>query len=152
VSRVTSLKAPAYAIPRSIYERVHWIEALRGWGGSEAAVSLKAFFTGIDILHLHGPLAKHRFRRSFPYETTWEEVWRNQALIARVCFEERTWYDYWLPQVFAGHLSKEALAELESVDVTAEQRAFCAIKSRSDREFWTELLRQTEPACLRSGS
>ncbi len=120
ISRVSSLKAPAYALPLSIYDKIHWIESLRGWGGSEAAISLKAFFAGVDILHLRGPVAKHRFRQAFPYVTTWEEVWRNQALIARVCFDDRTWYDYWLPQVFDKHLSKQAHDDLESDSVVEE--------------------------------
>ena len=149
LSRVTSLKAPAYVLPRSIYEKIHWIKALRGWGGSEAALSLKAFFAGIYILHLHGPLAKHRFRRAFPYTTTWDEVWRNQALIARVCFDDRTWYDYWLPQVFEKQLSSQTLRELESDCVVTEHLAFMATKSRSDQEFWAQLLRQDVPPCLR---
>ncbi len=149
VSRVTSLKAPAYALPRSIYDRIHWIESLRGWGGSEAAISLKAFFAGVDILHLRGPLAKHRFRRAFPYVTTWNEVWRNQALIARICFDDRTWNDYWLPQVFDKHLSSQTREDLESDSVAREHQAFMATKSRGDKDFWTQLLGMELPSCHR---
>ena len=42
---------------------------------------VKSFFMGIGILHISGPLARHRFQRDFPYTTTWEGVWRNQAVI-----------------------------------------------------------------------
>lgn len=149
VSRTNSLKAPAYAIAASVYKDIHWISALRGWGGSEAAISLKAFFTGVDILHLRGPLARHRFRRRFPYTTTWDEVWRNQALIARVCFDDCTWYDYWLPEVFDKHLSEQARADLECEEVAAEHERFLERKVRSDRDFWNELLCQSEPLCMK---
>ena len=148
VSRVTSLKAPAYALPRSIYPRIHWIESLRGWGGSEAAISLKSFFTGLDILHLQGPIAKHRFRRAFPYAISWDEVWRNQALIARICFDDHTWNEYWLPKVFEKHLSALTREELESNGVIGQHVAFQAVKSRSDREFWIQLLREAAPSCV----
>ncbi len=148
ISEVSSLKSPAYALPASIYDDVRWISALRGWGGSEAAISLKAFFLGIKILHLQGPLAKHRFRQCFPYMTTWEEVWRNQALIARVCFDEATWREYWLPEVFDPHLTPQVRADLESESVVAEHEEFFARKVRSDREFWTDLLGQAEPVAI----
>jgi glycosyltransferase involved in cell wall biosynthesis len=145
VSRIDSLKSPAYAIPSSLYQDVSWIDGLRGWGGSEAAVSLKAFFAGVDMLHLRGPLAKHCFRRKFPYQTSWEEVCRNHALIARVCFNDCTWFDYWLPQVFSEHLSPTALDELESEQVRSLHNEFAPRKRRADLEFWTELLRTSPP-------
>ena len=72
---------------------------MQAWGASEAAIAVKSFFMGIPILHLAGPLVRHRFRNEFSYETTWEGVWRNQAIIARVCFDETTWSRYWLPQI-----------------------------------------------------
>ena len=132
----------------SVYEDVHWIAALRGWGGSEAAISMKAFFAGVDISAPPLVPARHRFRRRFPYSTTWEEVWRNQALIARVCFDDRTWYDYWLPEIFDKHLWERARADLESEGVVAEHVKFIERKVRSDLDFWSEMLHQDEPLCL----
>ncbi len=145
LSRVSSLRAPAYIIPRCIYDRVRWIQGLRSWGGSEAAVSLKAFFLCIPILHLCGPLTWHRFKQKLHYDASWDDVWRNHALIARVCFSDRSWFEYWLPCVFDAHLTEEAKADLHSELVVDQQREFNRVKVRSDTEFWTVLLHRAPP-------
>ena len=148
VGRVTALCAPTYLIPKHVYPLVGWSGALRGWGGSEASVSLKAFFTGVEILHLCGPLVHHQFKTQFHYEVKWPEVWRNHAIIARTCFDERTWYDYWLPEVFDSHLTSEMRTELESPAIRAEQADFARIKVRRDEEFWTHLIFEKPPASI----
>ena len=145
----TARCAPSYVIPRSIFDRVCWIEGMGGWGGSEAAVSVKAFFSGVTILGLRGPVAWHRFKPSFHYDVTWDEVWRNQRLIARVCFEDRTWYEHWLPQVFQEHLTEQAERDLESDEIVAQHEEFRRQKVRSDADFWRVLLRQEPPAAVR---
>ena len=145
VSPVSSVRCPGYVMPRAVYEHVRWIKGLRNWGASEAAVSLKAFFLDIPILHLCGPVAKHLFKRRLQYDATWEDVWRNQAIIARVCFAERTWRDYWLPSVFAPHLSQATLREIDSRSVQRQHDQFQRIKVRDDSEFWTSLLRKPVP-------
>lgn len=147
VTRINSLRAPAYALPRRLYPTLRWSQALRGWGGTEAALSLKAFFAGIEILHLCGPLVQHKFKRSFHYNVGWREVWRNQAIVARVCFAERTWDRYWRP-VFAKHLAEEDLRELDAPAILAERDAFTTQKVRSDQEFWTRLAFCRVPAAL----
>lgn len=144
----TSLKGPGYCIPRDLYLRLAWSPLLRGWGGSEAWITLKAFFQRIPILYLRGPIAYHRFRKKFPYKVTWDEIWRNQALLARVVFDERTWRHYWLPELFAAHLSPKVIAEMDSPAVVAEHEAFQPQKSRPDREFWEVLLGQDVPPQL----
>lgn len=149
VSPVSSLKAPAYVIPASLYPKVAWSPLLRGWGGSEACVSLKAFFTGVPILHLCGPIAYHKFKSKFHYPVTWDEIWRNHALIARICFSERTWYDYWLPKIFDPHLNDSVQREMESAAVREEQCAFQKLKVRPDREFWTHLVFRAVPRSIR---
>ncbi len=149
LSRVTSLRAPAYVIPRRVYEQVRWIRGLRSWGGSEAAVSVKAFFLDIPILHLCGTLTHHQYKKKLHYDACWDDVWRNQALIARVCFEERTWQRYWLPQIFADHLTPEARYDLDSEQVTVQHEEFQRHRVRSDAEFWTVLLEQPLPRELR---
>ena len=150
VTRIETLVVPGYVMPRSIYERVRWIEELRGWGGSEPAITLKAFFLGIPILHLCGPLARHLFRSSNPYSTPWESVWRNHALVARVCFDERTWCEHWLPEVFEKRLSPQARQDLESDAVLAEHMTFQQAKVRPDRDFWEQILHQEPPRCLKT--
>jgi glycosyltransferase involved in cell wall biosynthesis len=148
ISKITSLRAPGYFVPRSLFDNLRWVSQLRGWGGSEAAIALKAFFLGIDILHVCGPVARHLFRPKFGYAVRNEEVSRNHALITRVCFDDRTWFEHWLPHVFQGHLSPEAARELAAPDVVAEHKEFMKLKRRPDREFWRGLLRRKEPEGL----
>jgi glycosyltransferase involved in cell wall biosynthesis len=149
ISRISSLKAPGYVMPRAIYDRVRWPAQLCGWGGSEAAVSLKAFFLGIPILHLCGPVARHLFKESFQYQVDSAGVAWNHAVIARICFEERTWQEYWLPHIFAKELPEATLNELDSPALRDEQREFQRSKVRGDRDFWRWLLKAPEPNCLR---
>ena len=73
---------------------------------------------------------------------------RNHALIARVCFDDRTWIEHWLPRVFDGCLSPATLRELHAPDVVAEHKEFMRIKRRPDHEFWRGLLRRKEPPGL----
>jgi glycosyltransferase involved in cell wall biosynthesis len=150
ITKTTSLRAPGYFVPRKLFDELRWISQLKGWGGSEAAIALKAFFLGIDILHLCGPVARHRFRPKFQYTVNDEEVTRNHALIARICFDDRTWFEHWLPRVFDGRLSAQAIRDLEAPDVTAEHAEFMKLKRRPDREFWLGLLRKKEPDNLSS--
>jgi glycosyltransferase involved in cell wall biosynthesis len=149
VTTINSLRAPPYVIPASIYPKVRWSRLLRGWGGSEASVSLKAFFTNTPILHLHGPMAYHKFKKKFHYDVTWDEIWRNHALIARICFSEATWYEYWLPEVFQEHLSGETRQEMDSIAVKAEHLEFQQLKVRPDHEFWTRLAFQKIPPAVK---
>jgi glycosyltransferase involved in cell wall biosynthesis len=149
VSRITALRAPGYMMPPAIFQHIKWPTRLRGWGASEASVSLKAFFLGVPILHVCGPLTRHLFRKTFPYGVSSEDVDWNQAVIARICFDERTWYKYWLPSVFAMTLPASTLSELETPSIRDEQREFQGRKARSDREFWRCLLKMPEPRCLR---
>ncbi len=143
--QVTALRAPPYLVPREQYPKIAWSPLLRGWGASEASIVVKSFFTGVDIWHIAGPVVRHRFQRKFPYTTTWEGVWRNQAIIARICFDDATWFRYWLPHVFDSHLDAAARDALASDDVRAEHEAFFTQKVRTDRQFWTDLLRQQPP-------
>jgi hypothetical protein len=69
-------------------------------------------------------------------------------LIARVCFDDRTWTRYWLPEVFRANLTADVLDELDSPGVRAEHERFMELKVRPDREFWRGLLRIKEPVVL----
>jgi glycosyltransferase involved in cell wall biosynthesis len=147
LTRINALRAPAYALPRRVYQKLRWSPALRGWGGTEAALLVKAFFAGVEILHLCGPLVQHKFKRSFHYEVGWHELWRNQALTARICFEERTWRRYWWP-LFEEHFTAEDRRELDSAELLAERDEFAKHKVRHDHEFWTRLAYRKVPAVL----
>jgi hypothetical protein len=100
---------------------------------------------GIPIFNTAGPLARHRFQKRASYPTTWEDMYRNQALIARICFDDATWFGYWLPKIFEPHLTDDTRAVLESPEVLAEHEQFLARKVRTDRQFWTDLARQAPP-------
>jgi hypothetical protein len=139
-------------MPRAIYEQVKWPSELRGWGASEAAVSVKAFFLGVPILHVCGPLTRHLFKKAFHYRVTSEDVDWNHAVIARTCFDERTWYEYWLPSVFSMNLPASVVNELERTSIRDEHREFQRRKVRFDRDFWRSLLKMPEPSCLRNVS
>lgn len=151
ISRCSTLVVPGYVVPRSVFERVRLIGALRGWGASEAAITVKAFFLNIDLLHVCGPLARHFFRPNgkIPYATPWRSVWRNHALVARLCFDDRAWFEHWLPNVFDKHLSAQSRKDLESAEVLREHESFLAEKQRPDREFWRGLMHTEEPPCLK---
>ena len=69
----------------------------------------------------------------------------NHALIARVCFDDRTWQRY---RRRVARPTSATLAEMNSPAVLAEHEAFMAIKARPDREFWAWLLHQREPKAL----
>ena len=148
ISRISALYSPGYLIPRSVYHRVAWISGLRGWGATDYCVALKAFFADVDILLANTGATQHLFRKKIPYETSWKGVFRNHALIARICFDDRTWTRYWLPEVFRGNLADDALDEMNSASVLAERDAFMKEKVRPDREFWCGLLRIPEPQAL----
>jgi Glycosyl transferase family 2 len=152
VAKITSLCAPGYLFPRKLFNNLRWISQLRGWGGTEATIALKAFFLGVDILHVCGPVARHLFRREFQYPVRDAEIARNHALIARICFDDRTWFEHWLPRVFEARLSPDTRRELESAEVVTEHREFVKLKRRPDHEFWRGLVARREPDCLRTES
>ncbi len=146
VRQVSGLRAPPYLIPRKLYDDVAWSTCLQGWGASEASVVVKAFFTGRRVLHFSGPVVRHRFQQKSEFAVSWDELYQNQAVIARVCFSEKTWKRYWLPRVFEGHLSEQACRLLASPQLLAEYEKFQQRKCRADREFWTELLKLPSPS------
>jgi len=132
LSSISTLVVPGYVMPREVFSRVRWIGALRGWGASEPALTVKAYFLNIPILHLCGPLARHLFRNEIPYSTPWESVWRNHALVARVCFQDETWFERWLPQVFERHMTDAIRRDLESPEVQAEHAEFLAARKKAN--------------------
>lgn len=152
VSRIAALRAPGYMMPRALFQNMRWPTSLRGWGASEASLSLKAFFLDVPILHVCGPMTSHLFRKRFPYRVESEDVDWNHAVIARVCFDERTWSEYWLPSVFSTNLSASNLRALDDPSIREEQREFQRRKVVPDRDFWRRLLKRPEPARLRTVS
>lgn len=144
ITPITAMVTPGYVMTRQVYERVSWSQQLRGWGASEPAIVIKAFFQGIPLLHLCGPIAYHLFRKEFPYQTVREEVMQNHALVTRICFSDEAWRLYWRP-VFELQLSALMLSKLDSPEIEAERRAFALHKLRADESFWNEFLGTPSP-------
>jgi hypothetical protein len=113
-------------------------------------IALKAFFCDVDILHLCGPVAWHLFRSRHQYKVTWEDVWWNRALVARVCFDDRTWFQHWWPNVFREHINARDEEALSSPLVLSEHEEFLAQKRRPDHEFWRGVLFTDEPPEIRA--
>ena len=141
VSRCSTLVVPGYVIPRKVWPKVQLIPGMSIHGASEAALAVKAFFTDVDLLHLCGPVARHKFNSKVPFELRWRTQARNHALVARVCFDDKTWHEYWAIR-FRRHIKEEGLKEMENEPVLTWHREFQKIKCRPDEEFWTGLIGQ----------
>jgi len=146
ISRCSTMIVPGYTIPRNVWPKVELINGLRMHGASEPAITVKAFFAEVDILHLCGPLARHYFREGhhLPYSCSWKTTARNHALVARVCFSGRVWRKYWAPKVFRRHL-RDGLKEFDLEHITSQHIAFQKIKRRPDEEFWYGLMGTAPP-------
>jgi glycosyltransferase involved in cell wall biosynthesis len=138
-----------YAIPRAVFDRVKWHEGMRGRGNSELAVALKAYFTEVDIFHRCGPVSRHLFRgrktgNTPPCHSSMRWWQHNNALSARICFTDKTWANYWWPEVF----SKTGLRrdDYDADEVVSQQVAFSKIKRRPDSEVWRGLIHAPVPA------
>jgi glycosyltransferase involved in cell wall biosynthesis len=146
VSRCNTMIVPGYLIPASVYPKVRPADGLRGWGASEPAMTVRAFFAKVKVLHVCGYLCRHMFRvgKHIPYPTPWAAVARNHALTARVCFSDETWENYWMPKVFHRWLRGELCDEFYSPAIVDQCLAFREIKRKQDIEFWTHCL-MTDP-------
>jgi len=155
ISRITAMVVPGYSMTRDVFNRVRLITTLRGWGASEPALWVKAFFLDIDILHACGMcgknaknnmLVRHLFRKRPHYSLPWREIYRNQAAVAKVCFDAETWERYWWPVVFDKRkLDEEGRQMLESPELIEEHLAFQCVKKRPDSEFWRGLILEPVP-------
>jgi len=147
LSRCSMMIVPGYVIPKSIYHQVAWLPQLQQWGGSEPCITVRAFFTDVDILHLCGPIARHLFRGKTedggivrPFSAPFSVTWRNHAHTARLCFDDATWQRYWWPGVFGKWGKREEEREFHTPEVIAQHSQFASYKQRSDEEFWRGLI------------
>jgi hypothetical protein len=143
ISRSGTLLVPGYVIPKSVYPKVELIPGLANHGASEPALSVKAFFTDVDILHLCGPVARHMFREGtkLPFRCPCAVTAKNHALVARICFSQKSWDEYWMPYVFKKQLKKQEVVDEFYQDPIMEwHREFQKIKVRPDNEFWRGLI------------
>jgi len=146
LSRCSTMIVPGYVVPKTVWPKLKLIDGLRCHGASEPAMTVKAFFADVPILHLCGPVCRHRFTpgHRLPYPCPWWKVARNHAMVARVCFEQKTWDEYWFPKVFRRHLRKREglIEEFEAGPIVDQQREFEKIKQRPDDEFWRGLIQE----------
>ena len=113
ITKISSLRAAGYSVPRNLFDALRSISQLRGWGGSEAAIALKAFFLGIDICTSAARWLGITLGPSF---NTASPIWRSRGFTpsSLACaFDDSTWFEYWLPRVFEGCLSPETIDELD---------------------------------------
>ena len=103
---------------------------------------MKAFFLGIDILHVCGPVARHLFRSKFQYAVHDEEISRNHARHRSCLFRRPNMVRALAAARLDGHLTRQPFVGLEAPDVIAEHNDFIKLKRRADREFWLGLLRR----------
>lgn len=148
ISRCTTMVVPGYTMDRTAWRKCELIDGLKRWGASEPALTVKAFFTDTDILHLcDGSLARHYFRENgkIPYSAPWRLARMNHAMISRVCFEVATWDNHWRGVYKKLKLTDEDLSEIEE-KVEGQRQEFQKIKKRPDAEFWRGLLHEPVPA------
>lgn len=140
----------AYAIHREAFELVKWSRLMSGYGGHEAAIAVRAYFTETQIFYLHGSAVRHLFRKSSPFSRDGVKWWRNHALTCRICFSDETWQNYWMPVVFAGHVDRFKLTdELNGKEVLAAHDSFQSLKRRRDADFWRGLYHEQPPRGVR---
>lgn len=139
LSRCTMMICPGYVIPASIFDKVRWIDGMQFWGANEPCICIKAFFADVDLLHLCGPMARHRFKgkKEDKHLRPSGDIWKNHARIARVCFEDKTWRDYWEPKIFRKRgMIEQNTGEWDDPVLIEQHKQFQSIKQRPDEELW----------------
>lgn len=148
VSRTSMFIVPGYTMGREAYAKCELIDGMMNWGASEPNLAVKAFFTDTDLLVHKGPLCQHFFRAqgTSHYRLDGRIAKCNHLRVARVCFEEETWKNYWRTGPLSRLVHRRFLDQIEANPLIEKQRlAFREIKKRSDEEFWRGLLFQPTP-------
>ena len=122
---------------RKIYERIGgWLSLPGKWSGNDVAMSTKAWFMDIPILAEQRAHIAHAQKTVRCHETSRQDQVLNKAYTAKVCFDEDTFRDFWLPGFKRCYGWSEWLdKELESPTLLAEQEAFKAKKLKTDSAF-----------------
>ncbi len=128
-----------YAIPREVWNKIGgWYNTAGEWGHSEPTISIACFFLGIPMVCDTGAIVGHRYG-SIGYSFDALSQWRNAARAYAVMFDEETIKNYWYP-ILSTHLSPETLKEIGEGAI-AQREVFQGNKVRTDREFFTEMLK-----------
>jgi glycosyltransferase involved in cell wall biosynthesis len=145
LSRTHALVSPGYTIPRSVWSDIRTSKLARGFGANEPSVYISAMFADVPILHTCGAMVRHLFRsHTAHYTVSAREVYRNMAIVAKRCFSQKTWDNYWHPELKSG-LDDDAERALVSDEFMAERAAFQKVKKRPDVEFWRGLVFEPVP-------
>lgn len=147
ISRTSALISPGYAMPLSVWKQLEISTLTRGFGANEPMLWVKCFFLDIPILHTCHAMVRHLFRATTGhYRIGLGEVYRNMAILARTCFDDATWRNWWWPSVFdCEFLDRDARAVLESAQMREEHLAFQSAKKRTDSQFWRGLCLENPP-------
>ena len=134
-----SFVAPGWMLSKENFEKIDgWCSQQKGWGSTEVAIALKCLFAGIPVLACRDAVAWHRFRDRAHYKLSYKEVWRNAYVIAKVCFDSKTFENYWKPLYSQAYWQKEFNKVLENCQ--PEHEAFQKIKVRPDSEVLARIL------------
>uniref|UniRef100_A0A6M3K428 Putative glycosyltransferase n=1 Tax=viral metagenome TaxID=1070528 RepID=A0A6M3K428_9ZZZZ len=146
VCRSHALNSPGYTVPIGVWADMPISSLCRGFGGNEAMLWVKAFFLDVPILHTCKSMVRHLFRsHNAHYKATPLEVNRNMAVLAKTCFDAKTWGKFWWPMVFEGNVTRNTEKMLGCDQLWNEHVEFQAKKKRPDREFWLGLCSEPLP-------
>jgi len=132
---VVSFVAPGWVISRVNFIRIGgWNLPLFNWGSTEVTIALKCLMCGIPVLADRDAVTWHRFRNRAPYRLTNHGIWQNAYVLAKTCFSEETYREYWEPLYKSAYWKGAFRAVLDSLVLQAEHDGFQLMKTRSDAE------------------
>ena len=146
LSRTGALNSPGYTVPLTVWADMPISNLCRGFGANEPMLWVKAFFLDVPILHTCASMVRHLFRsKNAHYKATPIEVNRNMAILAKTCFDAKTWDGFWWPMVFAGNVTRNTEKMLGCDQLWNERLLFQSKKKRPDSEFWRGLCMEPLP-------
>ena len=138
--RIDALIGACYAIPRSVFERIGGWVATRQWGYNEQALSMKAWFAGVDMFVDTETIVRHRFKKKFKYPVSQRGSLVNRWHVHAVVFDHDTFESYWAPKFTAAYgpgVAEDARSLISEPSVQAETKAFKSAKVRPDSEWFS---------------
>ncbi len=159
ISNVGAVNFSTFAYTRETLEALGGWNRYPGWWGSqELGVSLRAFFASVPIILMRDVVVLHRFRSwnrpdgsaildpKAPeyYNTPRGHRTANSMYALRVVLDDETWQAAWLPW-YQRKNDAEAMKVFAGSEVEQQREAFQALKKRTDREFYTEVLHHPHP-------
>jgi len=138
LTKVDALIGSVYAISRKNFDHLGGWVSTQTWGYNEQALSLKAFFAGMDIIVHRDFAIAHRFRKQFPYAVHKSRIDANRFIVHGILFDPDTFENHWLPKLQqAFPRSVDVAQEYLASDWLAQERErFRKIKIKTDEEFF----------------